>query len=305
MAVSTTPPNQRATTIPDLFDSHRTAHRVFRGSRKGADLFNPFRHIPWDYEDIEATPGRPLKRKHKIFGRDWPVPEKRFILWNQFARTILTSWINILLVCVPIGLCLHLVRENAAETFAMNYIAEFPLWFLCDYALEEMEKYIGPIASDLLDIATNNTVQVILAYLLLKENKVSLLQTYPCWLHFKQHCLPSWLELSPRRIEEPCAELQPHRRPRIINPLVHCYHQSSHPDGGRAARTSNSARSSSAVTLGFSCPPLHLLHVHILPNVDPQRGIQELRQGGPTPNQPQPNFFPPCNQNFTRQCGRR
>jgi Ca2+:H+ antiporter len=48
---------------------------------------------------------------------------------------------------------------------------------MCDYALEEIEKYLGWAASDLLDIFTNNTVQVISSYLLLKAKKVSLLQT--------------------------------------------------------------------------------------------------------------------------------
>jgi Ca2+:H+ antiporter len=107
----------------------------------------------------------------------WPVPEKRFTLSNQIKRTVLTSWINVLLVCVPIGQCLHFVRGQSPETFAFNYVAQFPLWFMCDYALEEIEKYLGWAASDLLDIFTNNTVQVISGYLLLKAKKVSLLQT--------------------------------------------------------------------------------------------------------------------------------
>ena len=107
----------------------------------------------------------------------WPVPSKKFTKQNQFQRTALTSWINALLVCVPVGLCLNYVKGGSAETFAFNYLAEFPLWFMCDYALEEIEKYIGPTASDILDIFTTNTVQVLSSYLLLRADKVSLLQT--------------------------------------------------------------------------------------------------------------------------------
>lgn len=107
-----------------------------------------------------------------------PVPEVPFTFSNQFKRTVLTSWINVLLVCVPIGLALNEVTGKSAETFAVNYVAEIPLWFMCDYALEEIEKYIGPTASDLLDIFTTNTVQVISSLLLLlKTNQVALLQT--------------------------------------------------------------------------------------------------------------------------------
>jgi Ca2+:H+ antiporter len=76
---------------------------------------------------------------------------------------------------VPIGLYLS-SRGNSPESFIFNYVAEFPLWFMCDYALEEMEMYIGRTASDLLDIFTNNTVQVISSFLLLKAKKVSVLQ---------------------------------------------------------------------------------------------------------------------------------
>ena len=49
---------------------------------------------------------------------------------------------------------------------------------ICDYALEELEKYLGPLASDLLDIFTTNTVQVISSLLLLFETgQVALMQT--------------------------------------------------------------------------------------------------------------------------------
>lgn len=97
---------------------------------------------------------------------------------NQIQRTIFTSWINILLICVPIGLGLHGLEEKSPATFAVNYLAEIPLWFMCDYALEELEKYLGPLASDLLDIFTTNTVQVMSSMLLLFETRqVELLQT--------------------------------------------------------------------------------------------------------------------------------
>jgi len=90
---------------------------------------------------------------------------------------LLTSWINALLVCVPIGLTLNRVYGNSPATFAVNYLAEVPLWFMCDYALEEMEKYLPRTISDLLDICTNNTVQLISSILLLKRGEVALLQT--------------------------------------------------------------------------------------------------------------------------------
>jgi Ca2+:H+ antiporter len=104
------------------------------------------------------------------------VPEVPFTVSNQLKRTILTSWINVFLICVPIGLYLS-ARGKSSEAFVINYLAEIPLWFMCDYALEEMEEYIGKTTSDLLDIITTNTVQVISSVLLLKGRQVSVLQT--------------------------------------------------------------------------------------------------------------------------------
>lgn len=78
---------------------------------------------------------------------------------------------------MPVGLCICYVRGNSLEAFVVNYVAEVPLWFMCDYALEEMERYIGRTASDLFDIFTSNTVQVVSSILLLKARQVSLLQT--------------------------------------------------------------------------------------------------------------------------------
>ena len=68
-------------------------------------------------------------------------------------------------------------ERKSAEAFVINYLAEIPLWFMCDYALEEMEEYIGKTTSDLLDIVTPNTVQVTSSVLLLKAGQVSVLQT--------------------------------------------------------------------------------------------------------------------------------
>lgn len=104
-------------------------------------------------------------------------PKEKVTLANQIQRTVLTSWINLLLPCVPVGLILVHVGNSTPATFAINYLAQIPLWFMCDYALEEMEKYIGIEATDLLDLFTTNTVQLISSILLLRANEIDLLQT--------------------------------------------------------------------------------------------------------------------------------
>lgn len=179
---------QRSDTVDsEFFDNRRRAHRVLR-NLDGKDRFNPFRHIAWTAKQ-PADPEFILKRDqaaptHSILGFEYKLlkpkepPEERFTIANQIQRTILTSWVNILLLCVPVGLILTRVSDTAGPaTFAINYVAEIPLWFMCDYALEEIEKYIGITATDILDIFTTNTVQIISSGLLLQARQVDLLQT--------------------------------------------------------------------------------------------------------------------------------
>ena len=118
-------------------------------------------------------------RYHYKFLKPRDPPEEKFTIANQIQRTFLTSWVNLLVLCVPVGLILAHVEGDAhgPATFAINYVAEIPLWFMCDYALEEIEKYIGVTATDILDIFTTNTVQIISSGLLLRARQVDLLQT--------------------------------------------------------------------------------------------------------------------------------
>ncbi|KUI59011.1 Vacuolar cation/proton exchanger 1 [Cytospora mali] len=181
--------NQRSdTTESEFYDNRRKAHRVLR-KLDGKDRFNPFRHIAWfsnqsrDLESLKLQKRDRLDPTYSILGfqckilRPSEPPEEKFTIANQVQRTFLTSWVNILLLCVPVGLILVHVRNAGPETFAINYVAEIPLWFMCDYALEEIEKYIGITATDILDIFTTNTVQIISSGLLLHARQVDMLQT--------------------------------------------------------------------------------------------------------------------------------
>ncbi|EXJ67336.1 uncharacterized protein A1O5_09349 [Cladophialophora psammophila CBS 110553] len=197
MAFSTSAPAGKHEAEEDLIiiNIHRNAHRVFLRRSRTVDLFNPSRHIPWKYEYLrkhEATSQELSTSEYRgepqIFAvrignfhiydhkYQWSVPKQRFTFSSQIKRTLFTSRINVLLVCIPIGQCLRVVRGQSASTFTFNFVAAVPLWFLCDYALEEIEKYIARTLSDIVDIFTTNTAQVISSYLLLKAGKVALLQ---------------------------------------------------------------------------------------------------------------------------------
>lgn len=186
----------------EIYDIKRNSHRVFRKLDTRADLFNPFRHIAWDCDtEEEANQHRRSSKEEDqpaVAGKKYWIlndlkPERPFRVANQIQRTFLVSWINVLLVFMPVGFVLRFVVGPSAATFATNFIAAVPLWFLCDYALEELQKWLGDVAAGLLYVTTrfvtrwltrikylvlcSNTVQLISSVLLIKQGHVDVLQT--------------------------------------------------------------------------------------------------------------------------------
>lgn len=144
----------------EIYDIKRNSHRVFRRIDSKADRFNPFRHIAWDisYEPELGLPSQhptteeqPSKRFKFLKNLK---PERPFNVKNQIQRTLFVSWVNILLIFTPIGFILNSVTGPSVATFAVNFVAAIPLWFLCDYALEELQKWLGETAAGLLYVSS-------------------------------------------------------------------------------------------------------------------------------------------------------
>ena len=102
-------------------------------------------------------------------GREVPVPKKRWWKRNNrgtrrhseatlrahqksvlqiFREILFSGWVNLLLVCVPVGIALHFVNVNPTVVFVMNFLAIVPLagvcisWFfrLLSFNLNEMSE---------------------------------------------------------------------------------------------------------------------------------------------------------------------
>jgi len=97
-----------------------------------------------------------------------------------------SSWLNILLVFIPIAWVAHFGNENDdppqktwkyTSTFVLCFLAIVPLEKLFDYGGEQMSFYLGPDLGDLLVVTLNNTVEATLAIILLKKCQLKLLQS--------------------------------------------------------------------------------------------------------------------------------
>lgn len=98
----------------------------------------------------------------------------RFLIHTKNALT--WSWINILLVFVPIGIAVKIVDLKAEIVFAMNAIAIIPLAGLLAHATEVCAARVGDTWGAFLNVSFGNAVELILFIILLQSNQLAVVQ---------------------------------------------------------------------------------------------------------------------------------
>ena len=74
-----------------------------------------------------------------------------FTVWGQIKNTIFNSWINILLIAVPVGIAVNYVKIDPVGIFVVNFIAIIPLAAMLSYATEEIAMHTGETIGGLLN----------------------------------------------------------------------------------------------------------------------------------------------------------
>jgi hypothetical protein len=100
-----------------------------------------------------------------------------FIRSGQHMKTALChSWLNLLLIFVPIGIGAQLANLNPAVVFAMNAIAVIPLAGLLGLATETVAASLGDTLGALLNVSFGNSVEFIIFILALVKNEIRIVQ---------------------------------------------------------------------------------------------------------------------------------
>lgn len=87
------------------------------------------------------------------------------------------SWINLLLVFVPIGIVVANIKGiNGGIVFAMNAIAVVPLAGLLSHATESVASNMGDALGALLNITFGNAVELIIFIIALAKNQIRIVQ---------------------------------------------------------------------------------------------------------------------------------
>lgn len=92
---------------------------------------------------------------------DKPNVVKRFLV--TFKKILLYSWLNVLLVFVPVGIIVEFIPNTSpALIFAMNAIAIIPLAGMLSHATETVAHRMGDAIGALMNVTFGNAVELII-----------------------------------------------------------------------------------------------------------------------------------------------
>ena len=81
--------------------------------------------------------------------------------WKQFKEVLFGSWVNVLLICVPVGFAVKYAHLNGYALFVVNFIAIIPLAAMLSFATEELALYVGETLGGLLNATFGNATELI------------------------------------------------------------------------------------------------------------------------------------------------
>jgi len=83
------------------------------------------------------------------------VPERKIANTPTYKQSILAilkaSWLNVLLICVPISFALHFAKVNDIAIFLVSFFAIVPLAKLLGFATEEIALRVGATLGGLIN----------------------------------------------------------------------------------------------------------------------------------------------------------
>ncbi|KFA81722.1 hypothetical protein S40288_05999 [Stachybotrys chartarum IBT 40288] len=97
--------------------------------------------------------------------------------WHVTKVTLLSSYVNFLLIAVPIGLVAGGFHWNATAVFTLNFLAIIPLAAVLSYATEEISAKLGQTMAGLLNATFGNAVELIVSVVALKDGQIEVVQS--------------------------------------------------------------------------------------------------------------------------------
>ena len=118
-----------------------------------------------DNRDPDVPPPAPPPERNSTPTIDEAEARSDNILVRFYRTTkiiLLSSWINALLVLVPIGIAVKATHASPTAVFVINAIAIVPLAGLLSFATESVAREMGDTVGALMNVTFGNAVELII-----------------------------------------------------------------------------------------------------------------------------------------------
>jgi len=102
----------------------------------------------------------------------WPAR-----VWNVAKITLFSSWINLLLIFVPLGIVAGELKWSAPWVFSLNFFAIIPLAAVLSFATEEIAGRLGETLGGLVNATFGNAVELIVSIVALRAGEIEVVQS--------------------------------------------------------------------------------------------------------------------------------
>ncbi|KAI0360143.1 calcium/proton exchanger [Trametes cingulata] len=97
---------------------------------------------------------------------------------KQIRAIIVMSWLNVLLVCIPVSWALHFAApDKNTLVFVFSFLAIIPLAKLLAFATDELSMRVGQTLAGLLNATLGNAVELIVAIIALVKCELQIVQS--------------------------------------------------------------------------------------------------------------------------------
>ncbi|EHK23912.1 Ca2+ transporter [Trichoderma virens Gv29-8] len=97
--------------------------------------------------------------------------------WHVTKVTLLSNYVNFLLIMVPIGIAAGRLGWNSTAVFTINFFAIIPLAAVLSFATEEISLKLGETLGGLLNATFGNAVELIVSIVALRDNQIEVVQS--------------------------------------------------------------------------------------------------------------------------------
>ncbi|TQS33888.1 hypothetical protein Golomagni_05753 [Golovinomyces magnicellulatus] len=97
--------------------------------------------------------------------------------WHVTKVTLLSSYVNFLLVMVPVGIAAGMLGWSSTAVFTINFFAIIPLAAVLSFATEEISVKLGETLGGLLNATFGNAVELIVSIVALKDGQIEVVQS--------------------------------------------------------------------------------------------------------------------------------